>query len=1076
MGGPAQQKPEIVWDSKTKRDVVNYIRDLGDDMRNFFSYAIEYVNNQKNEPKEQFWLNLFCPDRDHPKESILKETKDIRKKPCPENPYRNQDVQALWKFLYYGKNRDLPEEQEDSKYYFEFFKLPRAAKRSRRSQYENRLHDAIESRNQVMAHVTQEQESAVDWKRLNQTIEVYKELTQCMERNDTWRPPQVERVKEFWKRKDQEVLARFGSEPLSLEELGREIFSADEDHLSQEQLSALMRTARLLRLEERNGWIYEEPSREDLIERMTPYLLKGETRPEAAEEIREQQRQRRASLEEDRRQLEEQEAQLVQPLWAPVPEREAAPLRQGGMVLHLTDRLSEALLYSFRVLVDETVFLVPEGRELLGKLRDILTKRHAALSVDASVVRTIFRQFRSSVPYTALELAEMEPESRQEMQELRNEMHQSAKMAIKLLRDLREKSCLRVASSPTDSRYPYENITYLVRSNPKVRFLVLTLDRQLAEELAQVKGANGVAAKPNLDGSLLFYRATRTAYSEMLRPIPKEETAAEAEGKDPAQPEEKGEPAGTRAKNAGRPGSEKAARDEILPVQRLPIPGETIVAQTRDGIRENLRLGKFLNSGGEGSIYLTSREELVAKIYLPKHLTRQRLEKLQSMISANPEIEGLCWPSALLYNSLEEWIGFLMPKAEGKELATTVFFSGRGDRNIKEMGWSRRHLVTIAGNLASLFAEMHRKGILMGDINPRNFMVRPDCTVYFVDCDSYQFEDFSCPVFSPLFLPPEIHERMRSTPGSQSAHIIRTPENELYSIAVLLFEVLFLGKAPYESRNTNNDDVIQAIIDGNFPYPYKGNDEDEDEDEPVQRTSILAPVGTWRKIWSNLPHSVKTGFYNAFTKKDRLSASDWAKTMWDYRRMIEEGKSNDELRPSKFKVLSGQEGAKMVDLVCEQCGTAFNQAEDVIRSRQKRGEKTLCDTCRTQRRNFEERAKRVTCDRCGKEFRSNIAAWMDHEEEGKPLYCPDCAEETVVCSRCGQSYRERREKVERLRERRQEPLCPSCFQEVFTQATCSECGAVYSDRIETVERLKRVGTPLLCPKCRGRKNSGRAEK
>ena len=44
---------EIVWDEKMKKDVVGYIRDLGDRMRDYFSCAVEYVKEQQGEPKEQ---------------------------------------------------------------------------------------------------------------------------------------------------------------------------------------------------------------------------------------------------------------------------------------------------------------------------------------------------------------------------------------------------------------------------------------------------------------------------------------------------------------------------------------------------------------------------------------------------------------------------------------------------------------------------------------------------------------------------------------------------------------------------------------------------------------------------------------------------------------------------------------------------------------------------------------------------------------------------------------------------------------------------------------------------------------
>lgn len=58
--------------------------------------------------------------------------------------------------------------------------------------------------------------------------------------------------------------------------------------------------------------------------------------------------------------------------------------------------------------------------------------------------------------------------------------------------------------------------------------------------------------------------------------------------------------------------------------------------------------------------------------------------------------------------------------------------------------------------------------------------------------------------------------------------------------------------------------MIDAIIEGNFPYPYRTG---EDEEEERLRGNIKAPVGKWRQIWSNTTYLVKTGFYNTFTGK-----------------------------------------------------------------------------------------------------------------------------------------------------------------------------------------------------------------
>ena len=134
----------------------------------------------------------------------------------------------------------------------------------------------------------------------------------------------------------------------------------------------------------------------------------------------------------------------------------------------------------------------------------------------------------------------------------------------------------------------------------------------------------------------------------------------------------------------------------------------------------------------------------------------------------------------------------------------------------------------------------------------------------------------------------------------------------------------------------------------------------------------------------------------------------------------------------------------------------------------------LCDACRNRWLNFRKRAWTVRCDCCGKEFKSNVAAWMEHDEEGTPLYCPDCVNMTVTCSRCHKQYTERRDKVNRLREQGKDLLCPDCFQNAFTQVTCSECGAVYQASTDMVANFRRMGRPLLCPKCRSRRKAGSA--
>ena len=43
---------------------------------------------------------------------------------------------------------------------------------------------------------------------------------------------------------------------------------------------------------------------------------------------------------------------------------------------------------------------------------------------------------------------------------------------------------------------------------------------------------------------------------------------------------------------------------------------------------------------------------------------------------------------------------------------------------------------------------LHERNIIMGDINALNILVVSPTEVYFVDTDSYQIEEFPCPVWN----------------------------------------------------------------------------------------------------------------------------------------------------------------------------------------------------------------------------------------------------------------------------------------------------------------------------------------
>lgn len=154
-----------------------------------------------------------------------------------------------------------------------------------------------------------------------------------------------------------------------------------------------------------------------------------------------------------------------------------------------------------------------------------------------------------------------------------------------------------------------------------------------------------------------------------------------------------------------------------------------------------------LGSGGEGTIYRTNTS-FIAKIYKKECCTEYRFEKLDKMISAKLEYEGICFPREILYNKYGQPVGYLMPEARGYSIQSSIF---RKALFIKKLpGWKKEDLVQCAITILFQIKYLHDNNILIGDINPNNILVVSPTEVYLVDTDSFQIDDLPCQVGFPL--------------------------------------------------------------------------------------------------------------------------------------------------------------------------------------------------------------------------------------------------------------------------------------------------------------------------------------
>ena len=128
-------------------------------------------------------------------------------------------------------------------------------------------------------------------------------------------------------------------------------------------------------------------------------------------------------------------------------------------------------------------------------------------------------------------------------------------------------------------------------------------------------------------------------------------------------------------------------RDSLLSVGTLPIEGSRVrwASANESG---SFVLGALLGTGGEGSVYEGQRNTVV-KILDKDHLSQHRKEKVDLLVHRGIRATGICAPSAVVHNESGEFVGYVMPRAAGKEFQRTIFNPKRFERGVSQVDGSR---------------------------------------------------------------------------------------------------------------------------------------------------------------------------------------------------------------------------------------------------------------------------------------------------------------------------------------------------------------------------------------------------
>ncbi len=368
-----------------------------------------------------------------------------------------------------------------------------------------------------------------------------------------------------------------------------------------------------------------------------------------------------------------------------------------------------------------------------------------------------------------------------------------------------------------------------------------------------------------------------------------------------------------------------------------------------------LHLINEIGNGGEGRIYLTDKG-LVCKIYFREKSTLLKLNKLKLMLNNSITSDGVCWPKDLIFNSNNEFIGYIMDKGVGKPMQTAMYVKPVLQKNFPQ--WTRKDLVNISINILEKINYLHQRNVIIGDINPLNILIDNDkniLNIYFVDTDSYQIENYPCPVGTVNHTPPEIQ-------GKDYKTFLRTFEQEYFAVATLLFMILLPGKPPYSQQG--GSDPAHNIRSRDFPYPFG------------EQSSKKAPYGPWKFIWSNLPFYLKSAFYDIFKNDKRKPTKEWLDLMNRYLSDLEKKFVSDELFPTKYKLVNP------IKINCSRCHNEVSDNKDWIEQLKSQGKDYVCEKCRKRKR---------TIIASRKEERSNICLGIIFEK-----ILPDLEERKMV--------------------------------------------------------------------------------
>ncbi len=310
-----------------------------------------------------------------------------------------------------------------------------------------------------------------------------------------------------------------------------------------------------------------------------------------------------------------------------------------------------------------------------------------------------------------------------------------------------------------------------------------------------------------------------------------------------------------------------ASRTEFLDTNLFCNIGDVVFT----GSQKPIRLEKQISAGAEGMVFLTDNPSIVAKIYHRGMITPLRWRKLMRMVEMGIKSVGICWPLDLIFFKGVP-VGYTMMMGKGQTLGNV--FDGPDAMVNNFPNWKRIDIVDTLINVIEKYLFLHMHDIIAGDIQMKNALLFSSTSVYLIDMDSIQVDNMPCPVGTEEFTISELW-------GQNFSTFLRQLHHEDYSIAMLVFSMLFCGLHPYATRN-GKETLNEEILTKSFPYSL-----DNSNNEHI-------PKGGYDYIWQYLPEYLRIMLYNTFKLGKSYEAVYWYEAVVQYKNELVNHSFNDE--------------------------------------------------------------------------------------------------------------------------------------------------------------------------------------